>query len=530
MVALFVRLRLTLMANSFKRSVWQLIGFILAALYAAGLVVMAVFGTVVGVRADPHITTDVVTIVGAVTVLAWWVVPLFAFGVDATLDPQRLVTYGVPRRSLLAGLTAAGLTSVPGFAMVALALGMALAWVREPATLLAALVGGALAVALCVVGSRAITTALAPLLESRRYREVLTIAAFVPIMLVGPAFAWGAARLEEGGSGLAEQIPALLEQVARMAGWTPLGAPWGLAGSVHDGEWLLALARLLIAGFALGLLWWLWDVSLARSLVSPPTAGAGKGRSKGLGWFDRTPATPAGAVAARALTYWFRDPRYSGSVAVIPLLPVVLLAVGGGSANEILLILAPLTAWILGYAISADISYDSSAFALHVATGVSGRDDRTGRVLAVGIPGLVVVAAFAAISLGVTGRWDLAPVVLGASLGALGVSLGVSSVTSARLLYPTPKPGDSPFKQPQGAAMATMISQGLGSLASMVVSLPYLALAIAALLTSSALLGWLTLGVGVVEGVAVMLLGIRWGARIFDRRGPELLQQVMSYA
>ncbi|MBZ2196576.1 hypothetical protein [Occultella gossypii] len=529
MVALFVRLRLTLMANSFKRSVWQLIGFIVAVLYAVWIVGAAIFGTVTGVDADPRITADVVTIVGAVLVLAWWVIPLFAFGVDATLDPQRFVTYGVPRRTLLAGLAAAGLTSVPGFSMVVLVLGMALAWVGEPLTLLAALVGGVLAVALCVVGSRAITTALGPLLESRRYREVLTIAAFVPIVLVGPAVAWGAARLEESGADF-DAVPALLDQVASVVAWTPLGAPWGLAGAVHDGVWPLVLVRLLIAGVTLGLLWWLWDVSLARSLVTPPTSGAGKGRSKGLGWFDRMPATPAGAVAARALTYWFRDPRYAASIAVLPLLPVILLVAGGGTASEILLILAPLTAWILGYSVSADIAYDSSAFALHVSTGVSGRDDRTGRALAVGPPAVAVVAIFAAFSLGFMGRWDLAPVVLGVSLGALGVSLGVSSVTSARLLYPVPKPGDSPFKQPQGAAMATIVSQLVGSLATVVLSLPFVALAIAALITSSALLGWLTLLVGVVEGVVMLLLGIRWGARIFDRRGPELLQQVMSYA
>ncbi|MBD5787004.1 hypothetical protein IF650_12525 [Cellulosimicrobium terreum] len=527
MAAQLVRLKLTLMANAFRRSAWQTIGFVLGALYGVFVVGMIVVGTTVLGTQDPVLAGAITVLLGGVAVLAWWVVPLFAFGVDATLDPQRFVLFGIPQRRLLAGLALAGVVSIPGIATGLSALGVSFAWWRTPLALLAALVGAVLALALCVVGSRATTTALAPLLESRRYREVVTVAAFVPLVLVGPAIAWVSSQLGETTDG--DAVRGLVVRLADVVAWTPFGAPWGLGAAVHDGAWGVALARLVVAVATLGVAWVVWDRSLARALVTPPTSGA-SGRAKGLGWFARFPAGPTGAVAARATTYWLRDPRYSGSIAIVPLFPVILLVLGGGSGSEIFLVLAPITAWILGFAISADVAYDHTAFALHVSTGVSGRADRWGRAIPVLAGGIPLVVLFAVVSAAVAARWDALPAVLGLSVGTLLVSLGVSSVSSARLLYPVPKPGDSPFKQPQGAAMATLVAQTAAMGVTLALTLPFLVSGVLAILLPQAVLGWVTLVLGPALGVVVLVLGVRWGSRTFDRRAPELLQRVMSYA
>ena len=55
-------------------------------------------------------------------------------------------------------------------------------------------------------------------------------------------------------------------------------------------------------------------------------------------------------------------------------------------------------------------------------------------------------------------------------------------------------------------------------------------LAVLAITLPNPLLGWINLVVGPGIGVVVLLLGIRWGARAYDRTAPDLLQQVMSYA
>ncbi|MFC8598082.1 hypothetical protein [Isoptericola sp. NPDC057191] len=529
MVAQLVRLKLTLLANTFRRSVWQTIGLVVASLYGLGVLVLVLVGAVAGGAADPELTGQVVTVVGALVVLAWWLVPVLAFGVDATLDPRRFVTFAIPRRTMLVGLALGGLVSVPAAVTTLGALGVSLAWWRNPAALVAALVGGVLATALCVVGSRATTTALAPLLDSRRYREVLAVVAVVPLVLIGPAFGWLAGGFE-GTADAAGGPGAVLGPLAQVVGWTPLGAPWALPSAVHDGAWMLALARLLIALGTLALAWVVWDRALARELVTPRGGGAASA-AKGLGWFGRLPATPTGAVAARAATYWLRDPRYAASVAMVPLVPLVLLVVGlgNGMGGAFLLVMAPLAAWLLGFGISNDIGYDNTAFALHVATGTPGRADRWGRVLPVLVGGVPLTVAFALVGCAVAGRWDALPALLGLTAGTLGAALGISSAVSARLVYPVPKPGDSPFKTPQGATMATMVAQLAAMGIIFAVCVPTLALAVPAILLPQAALGWAALGVGLVTGALVLLLGVRWGARTYDRRLPELLQQVMAF-
>ena len=527
MVAHLVRLRLTLLGNTFRRSVWQTIGFILGVLYALFLVVMAVIGAVAGGGVNAELTGQIIVVVGSLVILGWLVVPVFAFGTDATLDPQRFVTFGIPRRKLLAGLAAAGLTSIPGAATLLVAAGVSFAWWRTPLVIPFALVGAALAVATCVIGSRALTTALVPLLDSRRSREVLMVVALIPIVMIGPMLGTVAQQFD-GSSMSAAEVSAMLEQVVGVLSWTPFGAPWAIGVAVYDGAWLLALLHLLVCVVALGVAWWVWDVSLARSLVSPPTSTARGGKSKGLGWFDRMPNTPTGAVAARSLTYWFRDPRYSASIAIIPLLPVVL-AFAGGGISELVLILAPVTAWILAFSISADIAYDHTAFALHASTAVSGRADRGGRVLALSAIAVPVLVIFLIGTLVATGRWELAPMLIGLTVATFGVTAGVSSVTSARLIYPVVKPGDSPMKQPQGAVVPTMIAQGVGVGAALLLSLPVIVLAILTI-AQSLVFGWACLVVGVAWGVAACLIGIRMGGRWYDRRTPELLQQVVAQA
>lgn len=538
MAAQLVRLKLTLLANTFRRSVWQTVGLVLASAYALFVVATVVVAAIAGGTVDPALTGRLLVLGGALVMLAWWVVPLFAFGVDATLDPQRFVTFAIPHRRLLAGLALAGLVSVPAVATALAALGVSFAWWRDPLALLAALAGAVLAVVTCVVGSRATTTALAPLLDSRRYREVLMVVAVVPLVLIGPAFGWvsqgvtdtvdGATVTVDGTT--AGTLAAVLDPLVDVVAWTPFGAPWAFGPAVHDGAWGLLVGRLAVAVATLALAWAVWDRALARDLVSP-RGGAAAGAGRGLGWFSRVSATPTGAVAARCATYWVRDPRYAASVAIIPLLPVVLAVVGvtGDVGGGLLLVAAPLVAWLLGFGISNDVGYDSTAFALHVATGVPGRADRWGRVLPVLVAGLPLVVALAVVGCGVAGRWDGLPAMLGLAVGTLATSLGISSAVSARLVYPVPKPGESPFKTPQGATVATMAAQFAAMGIVLALSVPVLALALPAILLPSPALGWAALVVGAGVGAACLVVGVRWGAGVLDRRRPELLQQVMAF-
>jgi ABC-2 type transport system permease protein len=519
-VAHLVRLKLTLLRNGLRRSVWKVVGLVLGVLYTLFLLLLAVVGLVLlGRQDDPELTRTVLVLAGALLVAGWWLLPLVAFGVDSTLDPDRFRLFSVPRRALLVGLALAGLVGLPGAATTVLGLASSLAWWRQPAAVLAGVVGGVLGVALCVVGSRAVTTLVAPLVGGRRFREVAAVLAIVPLMLAGPIVLGVTAGL----SAVADGLPG----VAVVVGWTPLGAPWALAADVADGAWLAALARLGIGLGVLAVLVVVWDRSLSAAMVRP--GGGGRvSRSAGLGFFDRVPATPTGAVAARCLTYWVRDSRYAAAVAVVPVLVLLLWFLSRGGA--VVLGAGVVVAFVMGWSLSADVAYDDTAFWTHVAAPVDGRVDRTGRAVAGLVVGGVVVLATDVLMLGVSGRWDATVPVLGMSLGVLAVGVGASSVYSARVVYPVPKPGDNPFSTPQGTSFAVMLTQSVGMLVLLAVCLPTVGLGIAAVVTGHVVLHVLTLVVGLGVGVAALVLGVRLGAAVYDRRAPELLATMRSFA
>ena len=288
-----------------------------------------------------------------------------------------------------------------------------------------------------------------------------------------------------------------------------------------------AAVKLLIALATLAALLWCWKLLLERALVNPPYAGSGSRKGGKLGLFGLLPATPAGAVTARALTYWLRDPRYSGSLVVVPLLPILLVFQGSQSGDfGTLAIAAPLSAFLLAWSISADVSYDNTAFALHVATGVRGMDDRLGRALACLAFALPVVLIFAVGQNFLTGSWQALPGQLGLSLGILFSGLGLSSVVSARYTVAVPLPGDSPFKKPPGNVGQTLAVQFAGMAILALLVLPEAALLIAELVTGNAVFGWANLVVGPVLGLALFGAGVRLGGRWLDARGPELLAQL----
>lgn len=519
MVAHLVRLKLTLLRNGLRRSAWQVVGLVVAAAYGLFALVLLLAGMVALSGAGLAIRTEVFVLAGAVLVLGWWFVPLFAFGVDATLDPARFVLFPVPRRQLLAGLTLGGLIGIPGVLTTVLALAGAVVWRQEPAAALTAPPAALVALATCVVGERAVIGVAGPLLDRRRVREALGGVALVLIVLVGPALS--------GLAGASTVLPSgSWSTAARVVGWTPVGLPWAVPADAAAGRWWTALARLVLSLGVLALLVLVWDRSLTRSLVEPAARGTAS-RSEGLGAFARLPATPAGAVAARCLTYWRRDSRYLMTVAIVPMAPILIAVTSPGTSA--VLVSAPLAGFLLGWSISADVAYDGSAFASHVGAPLRGVDDRWGRALvALGL-GTLGVVVFAVASALAAGRPLMLPAGLGLGLGLLCSSLGVSSVLSASFVYRVQQAGESPFGTRQGASIAAVVGQLVGWLVVGLLAAPTIVVGILAITRDSAALSWLCLVLGPSLGAAVLVGGVHLGGRTLDRRAPELLQQLRSF-
>jgi ABC-2 type transport system permease protein len=186
------------------------------------------------------------------------------------------------------------------------------------------------------------------------------------------------------------------------------------------------------------------------------------------------------------------------------------------------LLMGPLAAFLLGWTEHNSVSYESTAFWMHVASGVRGQSDRLGRLLPNMLIAIPLVTAYSVVGAWLGDRWDLLPAIVGLSAALLGSGYAISSIMSIALPYPVPKPGESPFQSPPGAAGVTMLSQSVAGVGTLVLGAPVLALGLLAW-SGTGWASWLALVTGLAIGVGAFWLGLRLGAALYERRAPDLL-------
>jgi ABC-2 type transport system permease protein len=521
MVATLLRLRFRVLGNQLARSPWQLVGFIFGAIYGLGLLAAIAVGLVLLGFGDLVLASSVIVGVGSVVTLGWALVPLVAFGVDTTLDPNRLVVFPMSLPRMMVALTLAGVSGIPGIITSVAAIATIATWAHWPAAIAAWAVSTPVAVLTAVVASRAVASLASGLGSGRRFREVSGIVVFVPLILAGPIIAGVATGFAVNADTVTSAIPVL--------GWTPFGAAWAVPAAAAAGDLPAAAAKLLIALVTLAVLWLLWRASLGRSLVRPRHTSAAPVRAGSIGWFGRVPTGAAGAIFARAVTYWTRDPRYLRQLIGAPLVPVLLwFYARDGEPLVALAFSGPIIAMVIGIVVYADISYDGTAFGTELITGASGRADRIGRSLAAAAVALPLVLLAVIVPFALSGEWAQFPGILGMSVGILLTCYGVCAVTSAQLVVPVAASGDNPFKRVPG----TTFLQGMAFfgiwLVALVLSAPVVILGLIAYFTQNAGLSWVACAVGIVVGAAVLIGGILLGGRMLDTSAPVLLARLKA--
>jgi ABC-2 type transport system permease protein len=520
-VATLVKLRFLLLINGIRKSPWQIVAVVLGGLYGLFLLVTVV-GLLIFLRTAPiDLARTVVVLAGAAVVLGWTFLPVLTSGIDQTVDTARLAPFPVRINTLLLALAVSGVLGVPGIVTSIAALGTVVTWSRDPLAAFAALVAAVIGVLTAVVGSRMLAALASRVGAGRRAREAKTLLVFIPLLLLGPIIVVAANALRD--------VKDVLPTVAQIVGWTPLGAAWAVPADVASGDFAKAGLELLIALATLAIFVALWRWGLARALERPARATTGQVSRRGSGLFGVFPGTPTGAVAARALTYWIRDPRYAQSLVTIPIVPALLFFWGGFGENLAILVwVGPVVAVLLAMSIYTDVSYDNTAFALHVQTGVSGRADRVGRVLALATFAVPASLLLVFGSVAVSGTWQFLTGLLGITAGILLSGFAVSSIVSGRFTFAVPAPGESPFKAKPGGGFSLMLSTFASWAVLGILVLPELALALLGFATGEPLWGILSIAVGLVLGSALLVVGVRVGGRILERRGPELLAQLQK--
>ena len=519
MVTQFLGLKLRVLANTFRRSPLQVAGIVIGLIYGIGAAGVTIAGLSSLRQVEPLLAGSITVTVGSVIVLGFLLVPL-AFGVDNTLDPRSFALLGLAANRLAGALALAGLISLPALVVTAVSIAQVVTWARDPLSAAFAVLSAILIIATCVLGARVSSSLAALLLATRRARDVTTLIVLVILVSLAPAVAL-LASVDWDRHGL-----RVLKSVADVAGWTPLGVAWSAPAEAASGNGGVATLKILISLAVVGTLWLAWRALVGWLLVAPQRREGGP-RYEGLGWFGRLPDSPVGAIAARSITYWIRDARYHTALLAVPVAPllfVIALAVAGVPSTVLALIPVPVMCLFLSWSMHNDVAYDSSAVWLHLASNTAGWADRLGRLAPTLILGIPLVLVGAPISAVISGDSAVLPSLIGVSFSLLFGGLGLSSVISARFPYPSVRPGDSPYAQPQASGTGAGLIQSVTFFATIVLSLPALWFATLGLLNPE-VRSWplASLAVGVGLGVLLLALGVAWGGRIFRRRAPELL-------
>jgi len=517
MVAQLLRLRADLLAGEVRGGARRSVAVVLGSLVAL-VAVLCAASVLGGLRtADPLVARSVVVLVGTAVALGCTLIP-FAVGVADQLDPRRFTAFGIGQRDLAVGLGLAGLLGIPVVAVAVLAVAQVVTWSRGAGPALMAAVAAVLVLATTALLIRVGSTLGALAFAGHRPREATWPVVLIGIVLVVPSVAL---LLRPDWLDLA--APGL-QRLTDVAGWTPWGAAWAVPADAAAGHVGTAVARLLVALVVVGLLGLAWWALVGRVLVAVPRPERVH-RNRTLGWFDRLGATPFGAVAARALTYWTRDPRYRSSYLILVFVPLVVLPLGiaGVPWAWTALVPLPLMALIAGFLPHNDVSYDNTAVWLHVASGAPGWTDRLGRLVPLIVVGVPLLVAGAAVSAALYGDMDAFPLLVAVSASGLLGGLGLSSIVSVALPYPTVRPGDHPFHQPQAAGATATFAQTLMVVGTVLCMVPAGWFAVRALIGAEDPSTALVLGVGIGIGVVVLAIGVAVGGAVFDRRGPDLL-------
>lgn len=325
---------------------------------------------------------------------------------------------------------------------------------------------------------------------------------------------------------------ATVRETATVLGWTPFGAPMAMVSAAFFGDPGAALPHLAVAAATVVVLGVAWFFIVQRSLATierPFSNAAQPGTSDA---FDRLPANPRSAIASRAITYWIRDPRYRVALIAIPVAPlitVLALAIVGVGPEVLSLLPVPIMLLLLGWSVHNDISFDSTAIWMHVATGTKGLDDRIGRLAPVFLIGLPLLMFGSSISVIIGTDWRILPAVIGVNFAVLLVASAVASVFSVVWPYPSTRPGDTPFAQPSVQGSGAGLVQTVSMIVTLVLLVPAVSFSVIAIAEPTLLNNVFALVFGVVWGLAFLLLGVFGGGRLFERRGPELVALTQSF-
>jgi len=515
MVGVFLRLKLRLLLHGAldrRNRVPALLGLVGGLAFA-----VLVFAGLAGLRGLDQVREPFLMVVFLTVFSVWLVGPLMTGG-DHTVDPTYFEQLPLTPNRLVAGLAAAGFVGVgPLVTLIALAgtlPGYAPANAGAGLVVLAVLAE----VALCVLASKALGSALSSVLRSRRGRDL-------GFLMLG--------AIAGGSYLLSNRMQELVHDAARLkpgVGTQLLAIlpPAALARSIvaaRDGSWLLSVALLAYGVVAVVACLWAWRFVVVRSAGRPPASAPSRTRAgqAGLSLYPRLlrvlPANRTWAVCVKEVRYYlFREPRQMQQF-VFGLVFAAVFTWRPMTENGVTV---PYTAvWVAFFLLiqvaGALYGIDGEAFWGYAVASGRLRRDLLGKDLAVALLVGPVVGVLAIVLGIVKGHPAEIPGALAGCAAMWFIWMGVGDQISVRAAYPLPEPGE---RGRSGIAFGAVALVFLGLALAVVLGLP----AVGAVALSFLWLGTGTPGAVLAAGYGLAVFLVLWGdaGRRIERGIPEL--------
>ncbi|QPK82049.1 hypothetical protein G7Y41_04445 [Schaalia sp. ZJ405] len=566
MVRQLMSLKARIVWNTIRRQTWVLVMTILGLLYGLSMLAGITVGVVFSIL-DGHVevTQSMLTLVGGILVLGWWIIPMTFSGMDNSLDPQRFAPYVGPSKRLALAMAVATGVGVGGIVTALVMLLPVLGWALN-GQWLAAIVSFILiplALLTAFTWARALTTWMGIRLQATSTRRDLSaaVSSLIFIVVVAPTGLWL--------NWLTRHFdPSFVSLTQTVVSWTPFGAVFGVSAALAHGNILVALARLAIAVVTVVAGMWLWRRALSsvmggvaqpvsdeakeaiaqgRYLIDPSADTAPEPRGRGRAASSLIPASlprverwqsvglsaPTASLAARTARYWLRDARLLVNAGTIVFFFAFALmwshlmpADAGPDMGWFFIFLMTI---LVGTSVGSLAQYDSTALWILVSSPITGRQERRGRfvgslplMLGLLILGTVVFSVFKGLSV------SESAMLLTLMCGIFVSSSIVTFIVCARWVYPVQPPGTSPMSaRGTGSMMSTMVIQLGTMLAAGVVCLPVIVSYV--LGTVGIIPAWAVVLIGLVWTVLVAHFGLLWAGKVWDRHSADVLTTIRSW-
>lgn len=537
------RLRWTLWKRSYRKNIGKLIGTIIGALYGIGAMVALVFiflGTTLW-AGEGTVFPAIIRGLGALTVLLWVLIPLFAFGVDDTLDPRAFALYPRSARNLQPGMAVAAALSLPSlFTLIAILIatgfealwlvlfGQGIGWVV--AAMIALLPANLAGFVLCLLLPRAVFAHSASRASSRSGRERGGIVAFLGMFVLIYAASLLMQRIPDA---VAVLDLSLLSRIVEGLAWTPVGALFSVPMDLAEGRALTAALRALIGAATIVLVWLWWRRSIDASLTSALAGDASSGTTSVSPLVPRfVPSGPFGAVLGKSLRYWRRDTRYLAALGIYPIVVVFLVAIGFvlPESRAMMLGMAIFMLGMSGLSLANEIGFDGPSGWVNITASLPARANLLGRVAAQALlmgPPALLLATLIPLVFGMPEMIGL--FVLGVT-GAMIAGWGISMLIATLVPYPASPPGTNPMKDKSASSANAMLAMTVSMLVLLVALAPAIGVGIWGAAVGSTGLTLLAGGLAILAGAIVFVVGLLLAERRLEAQYPDLFQKVRDYA